>query len=852
MNQNDAQVYINYIKELLFHTETAQLDKTALSEDTRELSQYLEFLGACIQDEKNYLTALAEGDIDSARCDFQNPLAAPGKNLQSIMKHLVWVAKRVTAGDYKQRVSMLGEFSKVFNEMIMQLENYHTEMEKAINTDYLTGVGNRRAYRNDAKKLWEQKQSVSLAFINIDNLKYCNNTYGYLEGDAYILSVCSKLQEICQDGEKLYRMGGDEFLIISPHVSAAALYDRLLREHLVYQADMQKKVAYRCAFSFGCADVDMNTADEHSISKCLDLADKNMYDFKIINYMKHKHLGNYIPNAMDPIDKTGLDDRMFDVFCSTASNRYIYICNMTTNVSRWSLQAVKDFDLPSEYIYNSDEIWESRIHPDDRAAFRKDREAVFAGQKPYHDVDYRVKCKDGTFVKCTCEGCILKGRTPEEPDFFVGTLTNHGVIDYIDPITNLNNVYSFLKEVHHLRSKQEGVAFLILGIKQYSHINSAYGYHIGDLALRCFADYLYNCMPKGATVFRLDGPNFVVALPIEQQHQIAVLFRQIVHIGETQIAVNDKKIWLSVCGASMAFEHISLIETSVLTELKQLLEEAKYSGMTELYQYDKEKAMQIKQQMRLLDTIKQDVLYGFKGFYLVYQPQVDRNKQVIGAECLLRWHHQEYGNVPPSLFIPWLEKDTCFYTLSMWILRTAVREIRPLIEERSSFTLSVNVSYRQFDNPQFLDDVFFVLKEENFPSSNLVLEITEHCRSLNLQHLKFFMETFQRRGIRFSADDFGTGYSSFDVMRKLPFNSIKIDQSFIQDILTKPEDQIIVKSIIQCAKNRKLPVCVEGIETEDMYEFIKTLDPGYYQGYLFAKPLTVADLYAFVKHTDLS
>lgn len=188
----------------------------------------------------------------------------------------------------------------------------------------------------------------------------------------------------------------------------------------------------------------------------------------------------------------------------------------------------------------------------------------------------------------------------------------------------------------------------------------------------------------------------------------------------------------------------------------------------------------------------------------------------------------------------------------MWILRTAVREIRPLIVEHPSFILSVNISYRQFDNTQFLDDVFLILKEENFPSSNLMLEIIEHCRSLNPQHLKFFMETLQRRGIRFSADDFGTGYSSFDVMRKLPFNSIKIDQSFIRDILTNPEDQINVKSIIQCAKNRNLPVCVEGIETEEIYEFIKTLDPGYYQGYLFAKPLTLADLYAFVNHTALS
>lgn len=395
MNQNDVQIYVNYIKELLLHTETAKMDKMALSEDTKELTEYLAYLGTCMQEERTYLTALAEGKIDNASCDSQNPFAAPGKSLQSTMKHLVWVAKRVTAGDYKQRVAMLGDFSTAFNEMIMQLERYHTEMEEAANTDYLTGIGNRRAYRKAAKKLWEQKQPFSMAFINIDNLKYCNSNYGYVEGDAYILSVCSKLQEICQDGETLYRMGGDEFLILSTRASAAELYDRLLQEHLAYQEDMQKKVAYRCDFSFGCADVDVNM-DESAISKGLNLADSNMYDFKILNYMKHKHLKHTLPNSMEQLDKTGLDNRMFEVFCATSSNRYTYICNMSTNVSRWSLQAVRDFDLPSEYMYKADEIWETHIHPDDRGAFRKDIEAVFAGKKPYHDIDYRVKLKDGT------------------------------------------------------------------------------------------------------------------------------------------------------------------------------------------------------------------------------------------------------------------------------------------------------------------------------------------------------------------------------------------------------------------------------------------------------------------------
>ena len=793
MKNRDDQIYLEYIRKLLLDAKNAKLDRDALSGETEELTDSLMLLGKSIKDEKR-----------------------------------------------KQE-----EFSDVYNEMLKKMERQREKIEKISNIDDLTGVENRRAYNREVDCLWRQKQNFSIAFIDIDGLKSCNYNYGHSEGDKYINSVCSKLQKVCGDGEKLYRMGGDEFLILSVKDSAKELSDRLMQAHIEYRAQMQKKVEYTCDFSFGCADMDANGAG--SASEYLSLADREMYNFKIQNYMNHKHMDSYKPHDLENVDKSGLDNRIFEVFCSTASNRYAYICNLETNISRWSPQAVRDFGLPAEYMYGADKIWEKRIHPDDRGIFRQDIVAVFSGRKPYHDVEYRARLRDGTYVRCTCEGCVLRGKTPGEPDLFAGTLTNHGVVDYVDPVTGLNNVYSFLRDVRHRSNKREGAFFLVIGMNQYSDINNAFGYQIGDRALKCFADLLNIQIPEKMGIFRLDGTKFVLILPAQQQKNADEIFRQITVIAETQVEVKGKHIPLSVSGAAMLFEHIAVSEMTVLTELIQMLRMVKSSGITGLYQYSREKAAEAQKKMLLLDTVKDSVLYGCKDFYLVYQPQVNRDSKVLGVECLLRWRNEEYGTVPPIQFIPWLEKDSCFYILGLWILRTAVREIKKIVKENPDFTLSVNVSYRQFENAKFIGDVFMILEEEDFPKNNLILELTEHCRSLNPQFLKRFMGEFHRQGIRISADDFGTGYSSFSLMRELPFDCIKIDQSFIRNILSSPEDQVMVESIIRCARTRKLPVCIEGIETMEIFDFVRKYDPGYYQGYLFAKPMGIEDFYVYMK-----
>jgi PAS domain S-box-containing protein len=159
---------------------------------------------------------------------------------------------------------------------------------------------------------------------------------------------------------------------------------------------------------------------------------------------------------------------------------------MQTNISRWSKSAVDYFGLPGEYMEKADEIWESYIHPDDREVYRRDIEAVFSGKKKYHELEYRVRNREGNYVICTCKGVILYGENGE-PDLFAGTLSNHGIISNIDATTNLYNIYEFLNAVRQIGKTGEPTTLLMIGINQFRAVNDIYDYAFGNEVLREFA-----------------------------------------------------------------------------------------------------------------------------------------------------------------------------------------------------------------------------------------------------------------------------------------------------------------------------------------------------------------------------
>lgn len=806
----------------------------------------IRLIGVYLDEIRSFSNALAEGETEHYYRIHNNVYAAPLKSIQSNLRHLAWVAKCVAEGDYKQRIHNMGVLTDAFNTMIDKLEAYSKKMYEQAYTDYLTGVGNRRHYNQIIEELWKNKKDSTIAFIDMDGIKICNDKYGHEEGDRYIIEICNLLQSICKEGEYVFRIGGDEFLMLSTICSERELEKRLENLREVYRMKNLSNNTYKKDFSYGC--VAMQVKAGKTPSELLSIADQKMYNEKTIHYLQAYNqvegLNNQVFVDTNKLDKTGLDSRIFDVFSETAHNRYMYLCNMETNVSRWSKQAVQDFNLPGEYMYDAGNIWLDYIHPEDRDIYLNDVNLLFAGQKKFHDVEYRARNKDGNYVICSCMGGVLKGQNGE-PDLFAGTITNHGIVDNIDPVTNLYNVYEFLKTLGRVKNQRIKGTILGIAINQFSEINSAFGYDIGNKALLEFANRLRTVINGKGQAFRLDGAKFALFINESYREEATNLYHKIVAIGKNQIIVENNELTLEISGAALECDKIEVEVSTLLAELQHILNSSKRERLGRLIAYTDKADQELRQEIKILDAVKQSVHNECKGFYLMYQPQVDEKGKLIGVEALLRYKSSEYGIIPPSMFIPFLEKDSCFYKLGLWILKTALLEMKEYLERFPDIEVSVNISYRQIEHYGFRDDVMSILNQTGFPAKNLTLELTEHCQSINPVMLEQDIQFFRAKGIRISADDFGTGYSSLGMLRQLSFDCIKIDQSFIFPILEDKSARTIVEAVVRSAHQMGIEVCIEGVETNDVFVYLQTLRPDYYQGYLFAKPLFLEEIIDF-------
>ena len=721
-------------------------------------------------------------------------------------------------------------------------------LESSAYTDSLTGIGNRTAFDGYVHRLWENRMPCTVAFIDMDDLKACNDHAGHREGDHYIQRVSSLLEGVCLENEHVFRIGGDEFVIISPWATEHDLEQRLQEARSSFIKDMTKKVDYHCGFSYGCTHINEATPDAYN--NILSNADQRMYEFKI-HQKKLRAEQNKALQATDVYDANyGLESRIFDALSMTMRNRYIYVCNLRTNMSRWSSNVVKDFNLPNEYMYDAGNIWLECIHPDDRQLYLDDIGAVFNGKSLYHSCQYRAKDANGYYVMCACNGYRLKGQG-EEPDLFVGTIQNHGVIENVDPVTSLYNVYEFLNYMRKVQNEATPVDILVLGITGFHLINDTFGYDNGNKILKDLAQQLRELAGEDRKLFRLNGMKLAFVMSCASRSEVHDLYDTITHIIKNQLFLNDEQVKLYMAATAIHYECGEEDVSSLLSELDYLIDLSKKEKSGDLVYVDERRDDSPKHRLEVLGAVKRSILNNCEGFYLVYQPQIDYNGCVSGVEALLRWKDVVHGVVPPNEFIPWLESDISFYDLGLWILRQAMYDGLGLINTAPNLAVSVNISYKQLERESFLDDVLNLLQQTGFPAQNLVLEFTEHCRTLDMNRLQYIVKFFNKHGIRIAADDVGTGYSSLMMLRNVEFDAIKIDQNFIRGMLERARDKVLVNTMIECAHRLNTAVCVEGVESQELMAISRSYEAEFYQGYLIAKPLELNALKLFMASRDL-
>lgn len=552
------------------------------------------------------------------------------------------------------------------------------------------------------------------------------------------------------------------------------------------------------------------------------------------------------------LDTTGLDNRIFTAFSETSARRYIYVCNLETKVSRWSKNAVDYFGMEGEYVYNVQEFWNQLIHPDDFKSYQKDLTAFFEGKKKSHYSEYRVLNKDGEYVFVTCRGIILKGEDGES-DLFAGTLINHGIADFVDPVTGLYNQYKFLQTKKALLRVRQPMHIMMFGLNNFGDINYAYDFYFGNTILNQFANQVRELLNDNCTIYRMDGTKFAIICKDSSNERVTELYEQIQELAMHFVTNEEVAIPLSISAGAIEIVDFDLHEESIYNCLSRAFADSKYKCHSELVFYDTSLQSNYRETLNLLTALRQSIANDCEGFYLNFQPLVEpETNSIVGAEALLRYRDDVFGEVSPGKFIPLLEEDSCFFDLGTWVLRQAMTESKTFIKINPNLVIDINLSYTQISQARFREVLQDVLEETGFPVKNLCLELTESCRNLDVKLLREEVEFYKSLGIKVAIDDFGTGSSCLALLRDLPtVDCLKLDQSFILNLPKNNVDQYIVDAFVQCANNLKMDICLEGVEDTFIKSLVKKYKVNSHQGYLYSRPVPADKYLELLKHKTI-
>jgi len=428
---------------------------------------------------------------------------------------------------------------------------------------------------------------------------------------------------------------------------------------------------------------------------------------------------------------------------------------------------------------------------------------------------------------------------------------------FFDQLTGLPNRTLLLDRLKQAmvtsgRSESYG-ALLFIDLDNFKTLNDSLGHDFGDLLLKEVAQRLVNCVREGDTVARLGGDEFVVVLAnlssvaaeaatgteLVAEKILSMLarvhrFGDVAHHSTASIGVT------LFMGPQIPID--DLMKQADLTMYK-----AKEAGRNTVRFFDPAMEVAVRERASLESEMRRSL--DAKRFLLHYQAQVTGDGRVTGAEVLLRWQHPERGMVSPAEFIPLAEETGLILPLGNWVLETACLQLVQWARQPAlaHLTLAVNVSAQQFRQPDFVEQVIEIIGNTGVDPKRLKLELTESMLVHDVQEIIEKMFALRAHGVSFSLDDFGTGYSSLSYLKRLPLDQLKIDQSFVRDVLIDPNDAAIARTVVALAQSLGLGVIAEGVETSAQRDFLAGSGCHAYQGYFFARPLPLAGFEQFLQ-----
>lgn len=523
----------------------------------------------------------------------------------------------------------------------------------------------------------------------------------------------------------------------------------------------------------------------------------------------------------------------------------------------------KIFNSDPNVLYNNPQDFFKYVHPDDRLRLNNALKLENLGES--FDIDYRIIRPDGTLRWLRNQTTCIKDKNSEVYRLasVIEDITDRKkgeeeltYIAFHDILTGLPNRRAFFERFYELISQakrekpRKNKALLFLDVDRFKNINDTYGHHFGDILLKEVTVRIQQCLRKSDYCYRLGSDEFTIILNgISDDIDAAVVARKLINKLSLPIPVDGREVYLGLSIGISIYPKDGEDADSLVKYADIALYEAKHAGNTYRF-FDHDMNREAQERLIIENNIR--IAIEKNQFSLHFQPLVRIDGTIAGMETLIRWKHPEIGYIPPARFIPVAESAGLINEIGDWTLDHACAQLKEWQDKGyDDLRISVNLSPYQFRDKNINTKIKDLLEKYDLDPACLELEITESSVMENPDETVRIMSILNEMGITFSIDDFGIGYSSLSYLKRFKIKNLKIDKSFIKDLIVDVNNTEITKAIVAMAHNLNLQVIAEGVETLEQMEFLKTLHCDLLQGYLFSRPVPADEFIILLERRNL-
>lgn len=737
--------------------------------------------------------------------------------------------------------------------------------------DDLTGLFNRRGLLKQAAPYFDfarrQKENLLLLFIDLDGMKRINDEFGHNEGDNALIQTAAILNRSFRSSDIIARLGGDEFTVLVTDLNANKedAITRLNENLKAYNATETR--GHKLAFSIGVATLEPERMT--CFEELLEQADQAMYEQKRMKRRRatertqnkqfddtgesaeSQFANNSIPFALSagtkPYGSHGtFDNAAIGMAVVSVDGSWLQVNEALCKLLGYSEQELRATSF------------QRLTHLDDLRHVQSYIQRVLEGYIQSHQQEKRYIHEQGHTVWVQWHVSLLKdSETGTKRLFFqVQDISDRKKAEEKltqDTLTGLPNrarFYDLLKlRVGRKENKDKKCAVLLLDVDRFKLVNDSLGNASADQLLIQIAQRVKTCMRQGDVLARVGGDEFAVLLDDvsgeEEASSVATRIQQALAISFNLLG-QEVYTTMSI-GIALASD------SNMLRDAETAMHRAKARGKARYEIFGRDMHGEIMSRLKMETDLRRAC--EREELFVDYQPIVSlENRMLIGFEALVRWHHPEFGLVPPKDFIPVAEETGQILAIGQTVLESACRQARQWQETYPAcppLFVSVNLSVKQFNQPGLVENIANLLNEFKLPPGCLKLEITESVFSDNIEAAVGLLTQLRNLGVQLSIDDFGTGYSSLSYLQRFPIDTLKIDRSFVTQMMENEENLAIVRTIVALAQNLGMDVVAEGVETEDQLRLLKKLECENGQGYLFSTPLGGGQLEQFIASCNL-